>query len=503
MVPEQSHEFSTQREPTPTFSFLEYDKAWGKIPENTRASVDAWREEVLAICQAHGVDHPSKLVLAKTHASTQTLERVQNLLDDILYVFEHQDLPPEKKENFIDDQEYVVPLDCEENPSDTLEVFDLHGRFYFLDDSSDPTYFYTNQGEKQVLPNHIRSSEFALLGNRLVLIAINSSDHNADRFLTDLEGTPLDPPCHFYFYKKEQNHLLAVGKEPTDVYHPIGEDGMVHEDVAFSVKSGEEPRLLGINLIGGHHCYLTFKDNWMIYTADKTPIGNPKGYSNKPFLCEDQGRLTIVAKNAEHHGWWIYNAEGKPLRNINAPYDVEVHEVSVVHGTYLFGAKGKRGATILFDERGTVLWSHLQSIGKKSGEEKISGIIPSGSTFFFSTFELSSGSDREMKETFYDAEGQIITRYEGGLRLYPIPPVFVGEFCAYLGENNIAGSPIFLRLSSKHNHVSLDVFEKVYVMEAIDEHRLYVIGLERNRDGTFQMAKRVYDTRNVELPKEA
>jgi len=481
------------------FSFLEYDKAREKIPENTRASVDAWREEVLVICQAHGVDHPSKLVLAETHATTDTLERVQNLLDDILYVFEHQKLPPEKKEvEPVDDQEYVVPLDGKEDPSGDIKVQDLHGQFYFLDDRSSVPCLMTHTGEKRLLPEKVDPLDFVFLGSQPVLIVSPKGVTGNRFFLMDLHGNTLYPDLSFENYGTEKNHLVKISKEGmSEKCHPVGKDGTIYEDITFGINDEEgESKLVQTDLIGSRPYFITLKNGWKIFAADGTPVGDPDGYWNKPFLCEDQGRLTIVTKDEKSHTWWICDDQGEFMRDIKVPDAVHINNVNVIGGTYLLGGRQAGGKAILFNEHGTVLW-------KRRSEEKITEIIPSGATFLFSTEENFTNPDPEDSRSiicFYTSQGEEIAHYD----YYCLaPPFCMGEKQVYFSENASIGEKdsVHLRFPGGRNAV-IATFKKVYAMQAIDQDRFYVIGLEENANGTYQVVKRVYDIQQVKPSEE-
>jgi len=88
------HEHSPSPNPTSFDAFaLEYTKVRDGLPEQVRKPLDVLREEVMEICRAHGVDHPSKLVTPEAKATTKTLERVQELLEQIHYIFEHKEVP--------------------------------------------------------------------------------------------------------------------------------------------------------------------------------------------------------------------------------------------------------------------------------------------------------------------------------------------------------------------------------------------------------------------------
>jgi len=493
MIPHRSPEQS--RSEPPGFSFLEYDKAREKIPESTRASVDTWRDEILEICRAHSVDHPNKLVLAKTHASSETLERVQNLLDDILYVFEHQDLPPEKKENLIDDREYAVEFYCEKNPSDEIVVQNLHGRFYFLEGSTDPASVYAHTGENWKLPEHVSSSAFALLGSHLVLIAQRNDEKPwgiSRPFLADLHGDPLASIPDFSYYEKVGDSLVSVGKTPR-TWHPVGKDGIIREKITFGNEGEEDTKFLKTVLIAGHPYFFEFNKNWMIYTEDKRLVGDPDGYEHKPLLCEEDGELRILVHDLKLDEWSITDEQGNFVRELKTPPNMRVHTASIVQHTCLVGAK-QRDSIILFDEHGTILWDRFSP-------GTIQQIIPRGSTFIFSTIDRVSDPAIDREHTiisFHGSKGEDLASYRDSC---DVPPICVGTTHAYFSQDDLVGHRLDLRFSNDRI-VTLGAFLKIYAMEAIDEYRFYVIGLEQKKDTTYRIVKRVYDVRKIKAPSK-
>jgi len=477
------------------FSFLEYDKAREKIPEHTRASVDAWREEVLDICRAHGVDHPSKLVTAEAHASAQTLERVQNLLDDILYVFEHQKLPPEKRETEpIDDEEYSISLgrvDWRKMPafSSDLSVCDQHGRFYLLNNGSNPPCLYDEQGNKQLLPKDYFYGEMIYLGPQPVLLTKRKGE-DTGYFLTDLKGERLDPPGTFVGWESSGDHITAIGSTSKKSYFPVAQDGTILEDRELEVKNFID---IESEIVAGHtYFFIREMSRWKIYTAEKIVMGNPDGYEEKPLLCEKDGCLTIVARDEKDSCWWIYDENGFPLKKINTR--LEIQRAITVNGHYFFAARKEESPLILetlLNEQGSVRW-------QDRGGKRIQLLSSKGSTLTFLTHEVFDNAPpgREIEDCYYDQQGKLITCYFTHPQVQ-CPPLFIGGAHAYAFLRRESGMDQATIRHDSFPNVALGIFKTIYAMEAIDEHRFYVIGLEQAEDGTCQIAKRVYDLRRI------
>jgi len=495
MIPHRSPEQSLS-EPQ-GFSFLEYDKAREKIPESTRASVDAWRDEILEICRAHGVDHPSKLVLAETHASSETLARVQNLLDDILYVFEHQELPTEKKEREpVDDHEYVLPLDIIDTADfpPREQILDQKGRFLFLDDSKEPNKLFDCEGNKDVLPANISYQEFALLGSRQVLVARQEEWTTVPKyFLIDLEGERIEPSEYFIVSRKKGKQIIAVGEHFHNEFHPVGEDGTIHWNINFS--PADHTELKDAFLIAGRR-YFLIRENalYKIYTADHTPVGDHKVYLSQPLLCEKEGKLIIIARGPDPggEGWWIYNNQGDPVKKLPIPSSDFINEVTVKNGICVFAVRKGDGTDALVDEKGHCFW-----VSQKGAErEKIFQLSVQGSRLTFQVRRITYDAYglEEVEDAYYDQEGKPIVVYSHNSTPFNKHPIFVGGSYAYVGYDN-SGKGIH---HGSFPEKVLGTFQEIYAMEVIDADRFYVIGIEKREKNHYQLAKRVYDTRKIE-----
>jgi len=489
-------------EPSPSFSFLEYDKAREKIPERTRSSVDTWREEVLAICQAHGVDHPSKLVTAEAHASAQTLERVQNLLDDILYVFEHQKLPPEKREmEPVDDQEYIVPMGMTEALKIPCkkEILDQNGRFLFLDASKNPQKIIDCEGDEIPLPINISSGDFALFGSKMVLVVKQIEAFREKYSLIDLDGEIVESARSFVTYKKRNGRLIAVGDHFNNEYHPVAEDGTIHWNIDYSNANGTE--LVDTFFIAGRRYFLIRENtSYKIYTADHLPVSEHRNYFTPPLLCEKDGKLIIIARGHEG-GWWIYNDQGDPVKELPIPTENFVKEVVVKDGICVFVVQeyllGDNGADFLIDEKGHCFW-----ISKKGDKkEKIIQLSVQGSHLTFRTRTRKTTKDAhglgETEDAYYDQEGKLIVLSPDDVDPCSQHPIFVDGSYVYANYDHNGHYGIH---HGSFPEKTLGTFFEVYTIKAIDEYRFYVIGVEETDADHYQLAKRVYDTRKIKAP---
>ena len=466
-------------------SLFEYASVRAKLPEHVRAPLDVLREEVLAICETHGVNHPTKLGKEGKEPTIETLERVSKLLEDITYIFTHRDLPSSKKEQeHIDDQEYVMPFDPEsKNLADLTSSLSFHvdkGRFYFIEERHRSVRLTTYEGERHVFPRNIFCNDFTYLGPKLVIIA-DESRRSGGEFLMDLEGERLDPPGAFTRHQCKDGHLTAIGRLSEKVFHPVTEDGTIHEDVVFRQE-------VDSHIIAGRFYFVTKEFPQKIYTSGGEPVGNPRGYNHRLFLCEKDGHPTIVTKDAGNQGWWIYDEKGDPIKEIKI--DARIYDVAAVNGKYFFATE-KFFEHCLTDEDGFI-------ITKLPRQTTIEKLIPSRDRLTLLVRETIQDpySTDQIEEAYYDQDGNVIAQYPEYASTQP--PIFIGENCIFIyQEDPIAESDAIIYLKTSSDPLEIASFKKVYALEAIDEHRFYIVGIEEKSDGAFQMAKRVYDIRNI------
>jgi len=479
----REHRFQT-RSPSPDIStsLFEYASVRARLPEHVRVPLDVLREEVLAICAAHDVNHPTKLGREGKEPTIEILERVSKLLEDIKYIFEHRDLPLREKGD-VDDQEYEVPLDLESKDIvylDSSLIVHVHkGCFYFIEKRYPPARLSTYEGERSILPRNVFCDDFTYLGSKLAVIA-STSERSGANFLVDLEGQPLDPPGTFTRFQRRDGRLTAIGRSHEQVFHPVTEHGDVCENVVL--------REVHSHIIGGRFYFVTSNRPQKIYTSDGEPVGDPRGYNDQFFLCEKDGRLTIVTKNAGNPGWWIYDEEGNPVKEVKI--DARIYLVSTVNGKYFFATE-KFFEHCLTDEDGFI-------ITKLPENTTIKEVIPSCDQLVLlgqERIEDPFGAD-QIEQAYYDQHGNVIARYPEYASTQS--PILIGGNYIFVSENpeDISNKIIHLKISSEETCVVAS-FKRVYALEAIDEHRFYVVGIEEKSNGTFQMAKRVYDVRNI------
>ncbi|KKU33460.1 MAG: hypothetical protein UX45_C0009G0028 [Candidatus Uhrbacteria bacterium GW2011_GWF2_46_218] len=473
-------------------SLFEYASVRARLPEHVRVPLDVLREEVLAICAAHDVNHPTKL----------GRERVSKLLEDIKYIFEHRDLPLREKGD-VDDQEYEVTLSGD--LEDCITVLDQKGRFIFATYDTTPIRIYDQDGNEQILEDDVECVSFAYLGEDLVLIkgqpAMMVAFHRENSpwvenaYRKNAPNAPWQPTQGFRKTGTRISAVRAINKMGFYIYHPVGEDGEVHEEIAF-----KEEALENVAYVGNIPFFIlrTIAGEYLISTAEETIIGNPRGYKEQPLFCEKNGRAHFIFINKMKHTISVMNDEGN-LFEEDIPLPDQVASVThalFINNTYVFTGFFENGNSVLFDERGTILWE--KEVGHRFGpgrNESVKDLVACSSTFCLKTCERvsdSAGNEHHVGH-YYDPDGKEIMHY----KMFDLPentpdPVFLNGSYAFVDS--------FLgHIYVKHgSNATPKTWVDIFALEQIDEYRFYVIGKEEIAEGTYQIAKRVYDTRTLE-----
>jgi len=146
---------------------LEYTKVRDGLPEQVRKPLDTLREEVMEICRAHGVDHPSKLVTQEAKAATKTLERVQELLEQIHYIFEHKEVPLGHKDWEVEIPKHYRFIEAVEKNGKVF--FSVSNAIYF---SFPPRIFDSSGHDRTLLPRVgcIKRGGLKIVGEKIACV---------------------------------------------------------------------------------------------------------------------------------------------------------------------------------------------------------------------------------------------------------------------------------------------------------------------------------------------
>jgi len=310
---------------------LEYTKIRDGLPENVRKPLDVLREEVMEICRAHGVDHPSKLVRLEAHASAETLKHVSDLLDDILSIFETKEVPFGHKDWEVEIPEGHVVGDVAGKNGKTF--FSTTNHFYSVCcvfDSSGKS-IYRHRGSMPNLGLAVIGQDIAYVIQQSNNCLVCRNGKNAGAF----QGYNI------------VNNLLNVGGT-----------------LVYTAKE-----------------YLTSKEKIFL---DGQVYGNPDGYE-KVLHILPIGKEPAFAVQKEKGGYfYIYKGE----QMVGHPHKYAIEDMTEVNGGIAFTVKDDFGDTFLYHNevlKGTCVRDHLihsiQSINGQLSWVEVKG-EGEGSTLF-------------------------------------------------------------------------------------------------------------------------
>ncbi|HBK34109.1 TPA: hypothetical protein DEP34_00825 [Candidatus Uhrbacteria bacterium] len=271
---------------------MEYSKVRNRLPEQVHKPLDIFRDEVLEICAAHGVDHPTKLGREGKHASTKTLEHVARLLENIAYIFEHKEIPPGYK-----DWEVEIP-----KGDKFMEVVEKDGRVFFSTNYGvhTGTRIFDSSGHCEDYPNgSIAHRDLEIVDGKSAYI-INDPEVNFVFF----DGEKIGSPEGY----KIASHLLDMNGELVYIATNHGSDRTI------IYKNGQ-------------------------------PYGSTEGYYEISRLLPVGDELAFAAKKEINSPVHVYL--GDHLVSENEDGYQEVIEMAVVNGTLAFLAREDLGYSLL------------------------------------------------------------------------------------------------------------------------------------------------------------
>jgi len=449
---------------SPDVFLTEYKSARDRLPEGVRVPLDTLREEVMEICKTHGVDHPSKLVLAETHVSTETLERVQELLDQIHYIFEHQKLPEaleQKKEIPLDDREYTLELEPEYNLADLFDVGDHRGGFSCV--------VYGPSGE----------TEFVMDQNKRLIG--DPQGYDDVRFLTDIAGKPA-----FIAKQGEETFVVWDGKN------------FGHFE--------EYEELISLTDVGGKPAFFAKKeDRWFVFWDGKI-IGDQEGYKDVGGLIDVGGEPAYTALPDEE-GFGFLVMKGDQIVGDPTGYAAIINELVDIGGKV--GVSMNRGNsggyTVLLDG---------EVVGNEEGYRKVSELVDMDGKIGF------VARTKDKQKVLFIMDGQPVSDLTSDVSIFVDEVTNIGGkmACRILGPSfsyhqaffdkgrlyndgelingvqqivNVAGKPMIVTKGTSDDSHFIEgtrlAFDHIYFLYALDRERFAVVAREGQK-----IVKRVY-----------
>jgi len=486
----------------PLFDFSEI-KIRKELPNEVLPMFDVYVKEVLEICKAHGVNHPKELVRA-THPrpSFETLERVQFLVDRILYIVENKALPPKEREKEIfDENDYTFPLP--EDISD-IHVTDLHGKF--------AVFFGKGTGlEASIIKNrhHLFNEEGEEIGDPKGymrpsdVLDINGvsgfADCQQEKYIFYCGETTLGNPRGY-----EYGSLCAVGGKPVviaakDLLSPF--QIITEKQTMEGISTYAHVEVDHMSDVEGQLFFFTKNEREKtVLVLDGKVVGDPEGYETIEFeeFHADPRRNSGIARVRKAKAsdaacvalktdgrWYVLNFKGETLgdpagytaclryRSDSAcPYDVQTADG---REWYI-----KKDGTLLDHE------PTFQDAEEPFSVKKI----------------MYMDADEEYKIT-YTAAGEIsdsscrtimsLPKYPDlsilSLRGAPVFAIKDSDSFAYIVAGGEKPTDSFVKI--------LGPFKKICALQKLDENRFYVIALQERGRGRKEIIKKVVDIRTA------
>jgi len=277
----------------------EYTKVRDELPEQVRKPLDVFREEVMEICKAHGVDHPSKLVTPEAHASAETLKHVSDLLDDILSIFETKEVPLGHK-----DWEVKIP-----KKYSAENIVEKNGKTVVVMTWRNNIVMFDSSGAQTTCPSgYLMNDKLAIIGQGDVACAIQGerwlsghiylngveTDDSRSGYSGVLHLLDMNGQLVYVAYSEDLPHRSAVVYKNGEVYgSPEG-----YEDVSHVVPVGDQ-LALAVKKEGEHF--------FCVYLGGKV-VGKKEGYTKIVSMTCVNGKLTFTAELFDVY-YLVHNGE--------------------------------------------------------------------------------------------------------------------------------------------------------------------------------------------------
>ena len=450
----------------PDVFFAEYAMSYRQdMPKDVLSFFNAYVEEVLEICKAHGVKHPKELGTAQLTPTIETLQRVCVLMDKIKYLLEHKELPIES----VDEKEYTLPV-----PSDLIyvRVQDLQGKFAAVFEDQDHAKIVDQNGQliESFPETNMEIDKLQNINGRLgYRLALHPLENDRTLFFR-YHGRVLGSPKGY-----SQGQILNIGGKP----------------ILFAEMPGENSKLLRADgsIMGKEDGYGAIIKNTFFDVAGKlfflwkdahqtvhlclegNEVGDPRGYVlfdilsdttwKKPVVAVSPSDLACVVKDQKNGRWhpFRFNGEtfGDPegydtVTNNGSFFELQSWTVHKGHQTFYVGMDGN-------------VHEDLEKVPKKTPEEKCAQVwedldeegwtmIVEGKRFF-------------VPEDFI----HICSTQDTSIFLMQNKPVYAAS---YEQEGDV-----FYSIWHGHKRIT-EPFGRIFALQKLDDHRFYVLALEKN-----------------------
>jgi len=491
-----------------SFSFAEYGGAYRKeLPNEVLPMFDVYVKEVLEICKAHGVNHPKELV-AVTHPrpSFETLERMQFLVDRILYIVENKALPPKEREKEIfDEEDYVLPLP---DKIGSLEVTDLHGKlavFYVKNPvfgvaGASPVKnrhdLFNEEGEEIGDPKGYAQPSDVLDINGIPGFA----DYQSGKYTFHCGKKTLGNPDGY-----EHGTLCAIGGKPVVIVakgHLSPFQIITEKQTLEGMSTYTHVEADHMSDVEGRLFFFTKNESGKtVLVLNGKIVGDPEGYGLIEFekFHSDPRRSACVTR----------------VRKVKAS-DAACVALKTDGRWYVLNFKGETigdpaGYTACWRHRSDSPYSYIvQDHARQEWFIKKDGTLldrqpdPKDIEEPFSVKKILHPDAGEEYRITYNATGEISVsschtimgppKYPDlsvlSLHETPVFAVKVPDSFAYIIAGGEKPTDPFVKIVGR--------FEMIYALRKLDENRFYIVALQKNDEGKNEVIKKVVDLRTVE-----
>jgi len=275
-------EYAPSPNPTSFDAFaLEYTKVRDELPEKVRKPLDVFREEVMEICKAHGVDHPSKLVTPEAKATTKTLERVQELLEQIHYIFEHKEVPLGHK-----DWEVKIP-----KKHHHIKVVEKDGKAFVIMSGKNSSYIFdSSKASLDQISGVVEDGGLTIVGQEVAFVL-----HEEERVRVFFKGKMVGDPLECSGIK----HLSDMNGKVTYVVETIDEEDKIYVDgEIYGSPEGWYREINNLLSLGNQLAFVAKKNESNLFNVfiGEDRVGDSRGYQWISLLTEVDGKLAFVGQ---------------------------------------------------------------------------------------------------------------------------------------------------------------------------------------------------------------
>ena len=368
---ETRHSESTPIPIAPDAFAMEYSKVRDRLPEQVRKPLDVFREEVLEICKAHGVDHPTKLGREGKQPTLQTLEHVAQLLEDITYIFEHKEIPLGHK-----DWEVEIP-----EGDKVMDVVEKDGHIFFSTNYGVErgTHIFDSSGHCKDYPHgSIARGDLTIVDGKPAYIITESSGN-----FVFFDGEKIGSPEGY----KRARHLLDISGELvyTAINYGNSREIIYVNGQPHGSPEGyyDVPRLLPVGDEFAFAARKNINDPVHVYLGDRLVSEREDGYQKVIEMTAVNGKLAFLAEGNFGHISLVYNGVHQDVMMS------EVFGLQEIDGQLSWIEKRDSGQKVLIGKESYGVYPNIRKVLKtKMGIVIMATIEASGPWFLIQEDEI-------------------------------------------------------------------------------------------------------------------